>query len=223
MCACTFGRHHRNDPTRSLPPALCAWGGRATRLRLNVAGCGPTLLQRFASRRSTWGTSCCLSAAVEGVGWAWDLVIFFGTRTAGEGWGPRQTRAACHTFGQARVQILHAWAPRHCEVARASATRAIGAVVVRVLTAGQLASAGLVGHLLLRRVRGGRVGRGAGAISLRTSFQTGGSYTATGSVGGLGSTQIQAEPGESHGRGATSLPTVKYPAGRLQVCEFMCE
>ena len=89
----------------------------------------------------------------------WDLAIFFGARTAGEGWGPRQTRAACHFLGQARVQILHAWAPRHCEVARASATRAIGAVVVRVLTAGQLASAGLVGHLLLRRVRGGRVGR----------------------------------------------------------------
>ena len=93
-------------------------------------------------------------------------------------------------------------------------------MVVRVLTAGHPASAGLVGHLLLRRVRGGRVGRGAGAISLRTSFQTGGSYTATGSVGGLGSTQIQAEPGESHGRGAISLPTVKYPATESEVLSF---
>ena len=46
----------------------------------------------------------------------------------------------------------------------------------------------------------------------RTSSQAGGSFGVTGSVGGLGSTQIQAEPGESHGRGATSLPAVKYPA-----------
>ena len=51
-----------------------------------------------------------------------------------------------------------------------------------------------------------------------TSSQAGGSFGATGSVGGLGSTQIYAEPGESHGGGATSLPTVKYPAVAFSLC-----
>ena len=53
-----------------------------------------------------------------------------------------------------------------------------------------------------------------------TSSQAGGSFRVTGSVGGLGSTQIQAEPGESRGRGATSLPAVKYPAA-MTLFEFV--
>lgn len=68
---------------------------------------------------------------------------------------------------------------------------AIGAVVVWVLMAGHPGSAGLVGHLLLRRVRCESVGRGHGVVSFRTSSQAGGYYIATGSVGGLGGTQMQ--------------------------------
>ena len=54
-------------------------------------------------------------------------------------------------------------------------------------------------------------------FQLRTSSQTGGSFGVTGSVGGLGSTQMEAEPGESQGGGAISLLTVKYPAGVVRV------
>ena len=59
-------------------------------------------------------------------------------------------------------------------------------------------------------------------FQLRTSSQTGGFFGVTGSVGGLGSTQIEAEPGESQGGGAISLPTVKYPAGVVCVCVCVC-
>ena len=41
---------------------------------------------------------------------------------------------------------------------------ALSAAAQWVLTADHLATARLVGHLLLRNLRGGRVGRGAGAI-----------------------------------------------------------
>ena len=51
----------------------------------------PTLLQTIAQRRGLLSNSCCQSAAVEDVGWVFGTwLIFFGARSAGEGWGPRQ-------------------------------------------------------------------------------------------------------------------------------------
>ena len=77
MCACTFGRHHREHPSHSSPPALCARGRRAPRLRfINAAGGGPTLLPFLAPRRGTWSTSRCHTAAVEVVGWVMGPGLF---------------------------------------------------------------------------------------------------------------------------------------------------
>ena len=56
----------------------------------------PTLLQTIAQRRGLLSTSCCHSAAVGDVGLVFGTwLIFFGARSAGEGWGPRQIRAPC--------------------------------------------------------------------------------------------------------------------------------
>ena len=109
MCACTFGRHHRKNPSHSSPPALCARGRRAPRLRfINAAGGGPTLLPFLAPRRGTWSTSRCHTAAVEVVGWVMGPGLFFWGQGGGGGLGPPpNTRLLLHTFGGGRVNPIN--------------------------------------------------------------------------------------------------------------------
>ena len=128
----------------------------------------PTLLQTIAQRRGLLSNSCCQSAAVEDVGWVFGTwLIFFGARSAGEGWGPRQIRASCPSLR---------WRGAHQNPAFSGSSLLRGglgtgrctssAAAQRVPTADCPAIAGLVSHILLRDVLGGRVGRGAGACLL---------------------------------------------------------
>ena len=181
------------DPYHSSPPTLHARVGERSGCSRLRPGCGPTLLVFLA-----------FMARVVG-----HLLLRCGCSDGGVGWV-----MACHqpfTLGWWCVETPHARASLSLRGCLGAVCFASCVADGRVLTAHLPASAGLVGHLLLRDVRCGRVGRGAGAITICPGSQAGGSFGAPGSVGGLGSTQIQAEPGESHGGGATSLPTVKYP------------
>ena len=131
----------------------------------------------------------------------------------GEGWGPHQTRAFCHThLAETRVKNPMRSGFSHLRGCLGLGCCVFCAAAKWVPTADHLSCVGLVGHLLLLYWCSGRVGRGAGAITLLHQLPGRWLFGVTGSAGGLGSTQISAEPGESHGRGATSLPVVKYPA-----------
>ena len=160
------GTTARTRPT-ACHPRFARRGWRVARLRFNAAGRGPTLLPFLAPQRGMRSTSCCHPAAVEGVGWVFGTWLFFGARTAGEGWGPRQTRAHCqlHCWQYARVNRAIS-GPLLFRGCLGTGCCASSAAAQRVPTADCPAIAGLVSHLLLRDVRCGRVGKGAGAFLL---------------------------------------------------------
>ena len=122
---------------------------------------------------------------------------------------------ASHIVGGGRVKILQSLARRRCDGAwvRTAALRVRRSSGSPRPTSLQLRGLSAT-SCCLTVVAGGWVGELVPfhcALSPKPVVPFG----ATGSVGGLGSTQIQAEPGKSRGRGATSLPAVKYPAGLL--------
>ena len=99
------GTTAKTFPTARHPRFAQGVGGHPGCVLFNAAGGGPTSLPLLAPRRGTWSTSRCHRAAVEVVGWVVGPGLSFGARTAGEGWGPRQIRASCHTLLAGGAQI----------------------------------------------------------------------------------------------------------------------